>query len=502
MVAETSSPGRRLFPEIRISFRAASRSSQIALSPALQIAAASAIVAAAVALAYLGISRLNHSRFVADQQAKVVRAEAANADLREEVAKVGDRLAAAFHDREQAEARSSALAAQADTLRGMLATAAAKPRSLDEQLSRPLEQGHQMQQPPATAEPADAPQPDQIERLTRALDQARRVLQQVEAQRATLAARLGKIETNRTEPQLSYSQYNAVLEAAARKMRQLSADRDRAIGERDRLRARIGDPDQKHSLREVPQPRGLSGFLRLATVITPGVDQLETDTFRPEEVITDAPPEPKERAGGVAEIGRRAISEVERVLVSTGLDVQRLFSQFHVNRSEGGPFVPPPKADQPRETDHDALEGWRGLIKSLPLSLPLDHYQLESGFGPRRDPFNRRLSFHTGLDLSASYMSPVYTTAPGIVIYAGYFGDYGKVVEIDHGNGLVTLYGHMHRYTVSVGQRVAAHTQIGFLGSTGRSSGPHVHYEIRVNDEPQDPAKFIGLAHLIPISER
>ena len=97
-------------------------------------------------------------------------------------------------------------------------------------------------------------------------------------------------------------------------------------------------------------------------------------------------------------------------------------------------------------------------------------------------------------------MSPVYATAGGIVTYAGYRGDYGKAVEIDHGNGIATVYGHLHRYIVSAGQRVSEHAQIGFLGSTGRSSGPHVHYEIRVNDEPQDPEKFIGLARVIPIT--
>jgi Peptidase family M23 len=71
-----------------------------------------------------------------------------------------------------------------------------------------------------------------------------------------------------------------------------------------------------------------------------------------------------------------------------------------------------------------------------------------------------------------------------------------------HGNGISTIYGHMHRYMVSVGQRVVEHTQIGSLGSTGRSSGPHVHYEILVNGEPQDPERFIGLARLISVTER
>jgi len=243
----------------------------------------------------------------------------------------------------------------------------------------------------------------------------------------------------------------------------------------------------------------LVAAFRLAGVIT--TELAEAETPRPEMLISDAPPEPASDGGGVAELARQAVGEFARLLASTGLDVQRLFPQFGLNRAEGGPFIPP-RAAQPREISPDRLEAMRNLIRSLPLSPPLDYYQLESRFGPRRDPFNRRLSFHTGLDFSAPYMSPVYATAPGVVTFAGYRGDYGRVVEIDHGNGIATVYGHMHRYIVSVGQRVAEHTQIGLLGSTGRSSGPHVHYEIVVNDEPQDPEKFLGLARVISAADR
>jgi murein DD-endopeptidase MepM/ murein hydrolase activator NlpD len=150
--------------------------------------------------------------------------------------------------------------------------------------------------------------------------------------------------------------------------------------------------------------------------------------------------------------------------------------------AEGGPFIPSPRADQPASgIIADGLASIRRLTKALPLSTPLEHYQVGSRFGPRRDPFNRRVAFHTGLDFDAAYMSPVYATALGIVTYAGYRGAYGKVIEIDHGNGIATLYAHMHRSTVSVGRRVEAQTEIGLLGSTGRASGPHVHYELIVN---------------------
>src|SRR5262249_32277590 len=181
---------------------------------------------------------------------------------------------------------------------------------------------------------------------------------------------------------------------------------------------------------------------------------------RPELLITDAPPEAQQGSDGVAELGRRAVSEFARVLASTGLNVERLFPQLGLGRAEGGPFIPQPKAGQTDGLSPDRLEGMRSLIKSLPLSPPLDQYQLESRFGPRRDPFNHRASFHTGIDLSASYLSPVFATAAGTVTFAGYRADYGKVVEISHGNGIATVYGHLHRCLVSVGQSVTEHTQI------------------------------------------
>ena len=140
------------------------------------------------------------------------------------------------------------------------------------------------------------------------------------------------------------------------------------------------------------------------------------------------------------------------------------------------------------------------MFKTLPISAPIESYEIGSPFGVRGDPINGHSSFHTGIDLLAPYMTPVYATAAGVVSYSGYRDDYGKVVEIDHGNGLTTRYAHLHRQTVAVGQHVSARTQIGFLGSTGRATGPHVHYEVLVNGEPQDPAKFMALSHVVSVS--
>jgi murein DD-endopeptidase MepM/ murein hydrolase activator NlpD len=197
------------------------------------------------------------------------------------------------------------------------------------------------------------------------------------------------------------------------------------------------------------------------------------------------------------------LAQFERVLASAGVDVRHLFAQYGVRTGEGGPFIPAPNGKYTDTTlSADKLAALSRLVNVLPVSAPLTSYKIGSPFGVREDPLNGHSGFHTGIDLLAPYMSPVYATAPGVVTYSGYRDDYGKVVEIDHGNGISTRYAHLHRQTVSVGQRVAAHTQIGFLGSTGRATGPHVHYEVLVNGEPQDPAKFLALAHLVSAVRR
>jgi murein DD-endopeptidase MepM/ murein hydrolase activator NlpD len=452
--------------------------------PAAQVAAAAAAIAA-VALSYLSFGWINYDRAVADREGAVIRAETANADLQDELAKLRDQLALALGEAGQAKARSPALASQAGTLDGSQ--------------SKAIQQRTDLRQPLPTS---DATAAAQIGQLTRTLEQTQRELHQAEVQRAALALRLSRIDKDRSDQQSHHDQYKAALDAAAKKLQQVSAERDKVVSERDRLRARIAEIEQKRSERQSLRLQQLGAEFRLTGSVMGEPGQSESGPPQTELPIPDAPPEPKPESRSFAEFTQQAIDQFRRILASTGLNVERLFPQFRQNRAEGGPFFLPPKGDLPPGISTDKLEAMRSLIKSLPLSAPLDHYQLESRFGQRHDPFNRRLSFHTGLDLSAPYMSRVYATAAGVVTYAGYRSDYGKVVEIDHGNGIATVYGHLHRSIVAVGQSVAEHSQIGFLGTTGRSSGPHVHYEVIVNDEPQDPEKFIGLARVIPAAEK
>jgi len=130
---------------------------------------------------------------------------------------------------------------------------------------------------------------------------------------------------------------------------------------------------------------------------------------------------------------------------------------------------------------------WEGL----PTILPLDHAEVTSPFGLRRDPLNGQLDWHPGLDLSAPLGTPVHAPAGGVVTRAGYFGDYGLMVEIDHGNGLTSRYGHLSRVSVRAGDRVARADLLGHTGATGRVSAPHLHYEIQVAGRPVDPEPYI-----------
>jgi murein DD-endopeptidase MepM/ murein hydrolase activator NlpD len=135
--------------------------------------------------------------------------------------------------------------------------------------------------------------------------------------------------------------------------------------------------------------------------------------------------------------------------------------------------------------------GNRVGMSMLPFASPLNHYRVSSNYGYRRDPFNNRKAFHNGIDLMAPLGSAVYSTAPGVVKVAGWRGNYGKMVEIDHGNGIKTRYGHLHQLLVKRGQTVKFHQKIGLVGSTGRSTGPHVHYELMVGRKFYDPKKFL-----------
>lgn len=171
--------------------------------------------------------------------------------------------------------------------------------------------------------------------------------------------------------------------------------------------------------------------------------------------------------------------------------------------ASGGPLLPP--SDQPfDESLADeanrvmlALERFataRQSLQAAPIHYPFSSARsISSPFGNRRDPFGGNAAFHSGIDFPAPTGTPILSAGPGKVIYAGRRSGYGIVVEIDH-NGIVTRYAHMSAFLVNRGDTVLAGQQIGKVGSTGRSTGPHLHFEVRLNDEPKNPMTYLNIA--------
>jgi murein DD-endopeptidase MepM/ murein hydrolase activator NlpD len=206
----------------------------------------------------------------------------------------------------------------------------------------------------------------------------------------------------------------------------------------------------------------------------------------------------------LAERTRGNVDVMEKTVTMTGLDVNKLLQAMSEQESgEGGPFIPAPVAEGDEgeqkllasvATLGDQVDRWEKLqfiLRSLPLTAPIDSYYISSSFGTRKDPFNGARAIHEGVDMVSKLRSEVLATAPGTVIFAGWKGGYGRVVEIDHGLGIVTRYAHLHAVNVKVGDVVDYRQEIGKLGSSGRSSGPHVHFEVRYNGRPLDPMAFL-----------
>jgi len=138
----------------------------------------------------------------------------------------------------------------------------------------------------------------------------------------------------------------------------------------------------------------------------------------------------------------------------------------------------------------EVLEQKLELARSLPSLMPARGV-ITSGFGWRRDPVYGDWRFHQGIDIAAPPGTPVVAAADGVVRFAGWNQGYGKAIEIDHGHGITTFYAHCSRIAVRVGQRVRRGQIIAYIGATGKTTGPHLHYEVRVRGVPQNPERFI-----------
>ena len=194
-------------------------------------------------------------------------------------------------------------------------------------------------------------------------------------------------------------------------------------------------------------------------------------------------------------VERRA-DKAAAAIRSFGLNPDRLART--AARAQGGPFVPwtGDKGAMTGELEQlaDAMSRMEFLERSLlaiPSGKPTATPMLSSSYGYRRDPFNGHAAFHAGLDFPGRSGQPINAAAGGRISFVGQRQGYGNVVEITHGNGLMTRYAHLSGFAAKVGQDVARGDKIGRMGSTGRSTGTHLHFEVRLNDRPINPRRFL-----------
>jgi len=270
--------------------------------------------------------------------------------------------------------------------------------------------------------------------------------------------------------------------------------------------SRMGPTDQDTNLTNVTQ---------VMRAVSAGRMQLHRNTARVSDQVskldgrlTQLNRSRSEQMASLEERTTRSIEQYESYISTTGLDLEKVLSRFQPeNTSVGGPLISLQDYDVDAgemaldeyqrqlyriDTKLERMASLDAALTSIPLAMPTsENIRYSSKFGPRRDPFTRRAAFHSGLDIAGPRRSDVFSTAPGKVVYATTKGPYGRLVEIDHGHGFKTRYGHLYRIKVKKGDNVDFGQVIGLLGSSGRANGPHVHYEVWFEGKVHDPKKFI-----------
>lgn len=258
----------------------------------------------------------------------------------------------------------------------------------------------------------------------------------------------------------------------------------------------------------------------VSPLFTPSADKMSLRVAYLEERVKQMRSENEQLVAAIRTRTDKKIDLFEDIIAMTGLDAERLErdatakmqSDTNQNASDkapaaeegqnsadekdqGGPFIAYSDR-QMREADAllnnvDRLMVLHAIIEKLPLAMPVANAHATGNFGRRVDPFNGRLAIHPGIDLAAPMGSPILATSDGEVTFAGRKAAYGNVVDVEHGFGIVTRYAHLSKVIASEGQKVRKGQVIGLEGSTGRSTGPHLHYEVRIDDHPVNPSKFL-----------
>lgn len=306
--------------------------------------------------------------------------------------------------------------------------------------------------------------------LSSALDQMRQRLTDAVAQRDAVAAANDRLlsEVSASLKEADGAGLNDTLGTVSLALSEAVVARDQATADREALSRQLADLELK----------------------------ARVDGQRQDEMIDE-----------LAQAVAASFGPLEKIIGSTDLDVDSLIATVRSNYSGmGGPLQGASLSTRSIDgaederfdklmLDIDRMNLMRVAVEKLPVAMPVtDTFRFTSPFGYRRDPKGAGRRMHAGVDLAGPRGTPIYATADGVVITAQRQSGYGNVVKIRHEFGIETVYGHMNKIRVKVGQQVSRGVQIGDMGSTGRSTGSHLHYEVRVNDQPVNPRTYLEAA--------
>jgi murein DD-endopeptidase MepM/ murein hydrolase activator NlpD len=202
-----------------------------------------------------------------------------------------------------------------------------------------------------------------------------------------------------------------------------------------------------------------------------------------------------DKATGAAEA---KLKDTQALIRRLGLDPARFVAASDWNGTTtavGGPYIPVSTDAEPRFKDlfltWKKLATLQSAVGAIPAFMPVKDFRYTSSFGFRYDPFNGGSAMHAGMDMAGAHGEPIYAAASGTVLQAGRSGGYGNLVELSHGKGIDTRYGHLSAITVRPGEHVTQGQLIGRMGSTGRSTGTHLHYEVRIDGQAVNPRRFL-----------
>ncbi|WP_420565293.1 peptidoglycan DD-metalloendopeptidase family protein [Thalassobaculum sp.] len=461
---------RRLLPERQIIIRTEGETSYLRLSTALQVSVIAIWVGVAGWVGFATVGFQNQKEMIAEKADAISRSRQAYRKLLDQVSDYQLSIVGITRDLKETEAHLRGLFSQNEELKQDLSSTEVALRSSEEERSRIASARKQMN--------------DQLELFSSELRQTTGKNNALEAHIGTLRQHLAVVEAEKAE---------------------IAAERAALDDRLWALHNELEASSAKVALLE-SNVRALKTDLR-TVILERSAVAVDNDTLRAQvadlESTLDSERDAHRRE--LMEISERThgqIAKVEDVIRRTGLKLDKVVPLPREQATgKGGPFqeLAP---DMSLSDEDDALrvelerrlERWQQVVSfytAMPLAKPLEEYYITSYFGRRKDPINGRYSMHSGVDLAGPYKQEVTATAPGVVSFAGRRTAYGRVIDIDHGHGLVTRYAHLAKIKVKVGQRVDLGTTIALLGSSGRSTGPHVHYEVRYNDKPINPSKFM-----------